>query len=175
MTSPAPSLPPHSEAAAAPKPGEGLAAALGRIPSGLFVITWREGDTDRAMLASWVMQAGFVPPAVSLAVAPTRDLLAAIDRGVPMVINVLTESQRPLLARFGKPAAPGDDPFVGLTVLRTASGTAALQVSGGWLECRALSRATAGDHVVVVAEVVGGDCASSEPPLVHVRKNGLRY
>ena len=170
-----PSPPPRPEAAAAPKPGDGLAAALGRIPSGLFVITWREGDSDRAMLASWVMQAGFVPPAVSLAVAATRDLLAAIDRGVPLVVNLLTESQRPLLARFGKPAAPGDDPFAGLAVLRTASGTAALQASGGWLECRALSRATAGDHVVVVAEVVGGDCASSEEPLVHVRKNGLRY
>ena len=33
------------------------AAALGRIPSGLFVVAWRVADQDRALLASWIMQA----------------------------------------------------------------------------------------------------------------------
>ena len=155
-------------------PGEGLATALGRIPSGLFVVSWRDADVDRAMLASWVMQAGFAPPSISLAIAPSRDLLAAIDGGLPFAINVLGESQRSLLARFGKPSAAGEDPFAGMPVRRTAHGIATLETCS-WLECRGVSRATAGDHVVVVAEVVGGDSPSGEPPLVHVRKNGLRY
>ena len=158
-----------------PGSGEGVVAALGRIPSGLFVVTWREADVDRAMLASWVMQAGFDPPSVSIAFAPGRDLLAAIDQGIPFVVNLLADSQRPLLARFGKPPAPGDSPFTGLEVHRTGSGTVALAGVAGWLECRAVSRAATGDHVVVVAEVAAGDSASAEGPLVHVRKNGLRY
>ncbi len=167
--------PPPNHASVNPTPGEGLTSALGRIPSGLFVITWVEEGTDHAMLASWVMQAGFVPPSVSIAVAPTRDLLAAIDRGVPFVINLLAESQRSLLARFGRPPAPGTGPFDGLAVARTGNGIATIDGVAGWLECRGTSRAEAGDHVVVVAEVVAGDSALAEGPLVHVRKNGLRY
>ena len=153
----------------------GIPTALGRIPSGLFVVAWRDGDHDRCMLASWVMQAGFAPPSVSVAVAPTRDLLAAIDRGLPFVVNVLGESQRGLLSRFGKPSNPGENPFAGLDTLRTPGGTAALAAASGWIECRATTRAAAGDHVVVVAEVVGGDSGSAGAPLVHVSKNGLRY
>ena len=93
---------------------DATAAALGRIPSGLFVVTWRgrEDDAaaqDRAMLASWVMQGGFVPPLITIAVGTSRDLLAAIDQCTPFVVNVLGESQRSLLARFGRPAARSEE------------------------------------------------------------------
>ena len=157
-----------------------LALALGRIPSGLFVVTWRDGDQDRGMLASWVMQAGFEPPMVTMAVAPGRDLLTAVEAGTPFVINVLAENQRSLLARFGKPAAAGEDPFAGLTVSRAGCGAAALADAAAWLECAAVSRtagsdAVPGDHVVVLARVIAAGTGSDQPPLVHLRKNGLRY
>ncbi len=35
---------------------DSLAAALGRIPSGLFVLTAGSGATETGMLASWVQQ-----------------------------------------------------------------------------------------------------------------------
>ncbi len=127
------------------------------------------------MLASWVIQAGFAPPAISLAVAASRDLLAAIDRGASFVVTILGESQRSLLGRFGKPAAPGEDPFAGLEIVRSAGGAAGIGGSAGWLECRAVSRAAAADHVIIVAEVLSGDSGPATSPLVHLRKNGLRY
>lgn len=149
------------------------AAALGRIPSGLFVVAWRVADQDRALLASWIMQAGFVPPTISVAVATTRDLLAAVDADARFAVSVLGESQRSLAGRFAKPAA---EPFAGLDVQRTASGVAVLADAAAWLECRPLARAvTGGDHVVVVAEVLATAAAEGRAPLVHTRKNGLRY
>jgi len=39
-----------------------LAAALGKVPSGLFVLTAKQGDAETAMLASWVQQCSFDPP-----------------------------------------------------------------------------------------------------------------
>lgn len=170
MTSSTPS-PPAAPVPPAAAPATGIAVALGRIPSGLFVVTWRDGDTDRGMLASWVMQAGFEPPALSVAIAPARDLLAAVDRGATFVVNVLAESQRSLLARFGRPA---DDPFVGLTIERAPGGVAVLADAAAWLECRSAVRAAHGDHVVVIAEVVAAGGTGAEP-LVHLRKSGLRY
>jgi flavin reductase (DIM6/NTAB) family NADH-FMN oxidoreductase RutF len=160
--------PPHSP----PLPAASeIAAALGRVPSGLFVVSWREEAADRCMLASWVMQAGFTPPQVSVAIAESRGLLAAVDQGQPFAVSVLAESQRGLLARFGK---PGTDAFAGLDVHRTASGLAALSDAAAWMECRAVTRAAHGDHVVVIAEVVAAGGAGGEPA-VHVRRNGLRY
>lgn len=172
---------PETPATPAASPSvDGLAAALGRIPSGLFVITWREDGRDRGMLASWVMQAGFAPPLVTVAVAPGRDLLAAIDAGTTFVVNVLADTQRPLLARFGKPAAAGEDLFAGLGVGRAACGAPTLDGAAAWLECTPLTRATGtveapGDHVVVLARAIAAAVGPDVPPLVHLRKNGLRY
>jgi flavin reductase (DIM6/NTAB) family NADH-FMN oxidoreductase RutF len=149
----------------------GIPAALGRIPSGLFVVAWRDGDADRCMLASWVMQAGFAPPQVSVAIAASRELLGALDRGTTFAVSVLADAQRSLLARFGKPA---DDAFAGLAVQRTATGAAVLADAAAWLDCRPTARAAHGDHVVVLAEIVAGGGTGAEPA-VHVRKNGLRY
>jgi len=164
---------------------DGTAAALGRIPSGLFVVTWRADQADgvaadRSMLASWVMQGGFVPPLVTIAVGMSRELLATIDQCAPFVINILGESQRPLLSRFGKPAAAGESPFEGLALLRSPADIAVIADAAAWLECRAVTQAgggggVTGDHVVILARVVAAGVGPEQPPLVHVRRNGLRY
>lgn len=183
MTGSSPSpQPPVGHGAAAPQiPAAGQAdligGALGRIPSGLFVVTWRDAERDRSMLASWVMQAGFIPPTVTVAVAPGRDLLAAIDRGATFVVNVLGEGQRQLLSRFGRPLAADEDPFAGLDVSRAPTGEAILDQSAAWLACTAIGRLAASgtDHVVILATIDAAGVGPAGAPLVHVRKNGLRY
>ena len=47
-----------------PNDPEALAAALGRVPSGLVVLTARHGARETGMLASWVQQCSFDPPQV---------------------------------------------------------------------------------------------------------------
>lgn len=158
-----------------PAPVDTVAMMLGRIPSGLFVVTWREAGRDRGMLASWIMQAGFQPPMITLAVGTSRGLLAVLGDHAAFVVNVLGESQRPLLARFGRPAGAGEDPFDGLPVERAPSGAACIAESVGWLECHATARVDAGDHVVVVATVAAAGVGAGAAPLVHLRRNGLRY
>jgi flavin reductase (DIM6/NTAB) family NADH-FMN oxidoreductase RutF len=180
MTQPQPT--PQDDASSPDAVGASIAAALGRIPSGLFVVAWRETDEspDRGMLASWVMQGGFSPPMITIAVAPSRDLVAAIDQCRPFVVNILSEQQRPLLAKFGRPAAPGENPFADLAVTRTPSGTAAIADAAAWLECRPVSQTGGGgghggDHIVVLARVTAAGTGAELPPLVHLRRNGLRY
>lgn len=150
--------------------------ALGRIPSGLFVITWIEASRDRGMLASWVMQAGFEPPAISIAVGKTRGFLSCSDKGSRFVLNLLGESQRPMVARFGRPSVDGFDPFEGITVSRSPCGLAILGSTATWLECSVMNSVDSGDHRVIVASVACGGAESTvDPPLIHLRKNGLRY
>lgn len=44
--------------------------AVGRVVGSLCVLSARVGDAESAMLASWVSQASFVPPGLTIAVSP---------------------------------------------------------------------------------------------------------
>jgi len=163
-------------------PTESVGTLLGRIPSGLFIVTWRADDADRTMLTSWLMQAGFEPPAISIAVGRDRQFLkAAGDREFCFVVNLLGDSQRGLLGRFGKPATDEHDPFAGLTISRSPSGAAILPDTVGWMECRVRPRAETtdasgpGDHVIVIGDIIVAGTNTADAPLVHLRKSGLHY
>src|SRR3954463_16491360 len=79
-----------------------LAAAVGRIPSGLFVVTARNGSAETGMLASWVQQCSFEPLQVSVAIRPGRPLVAWLTPGAAFTVNVLERGQTDLLVHFGK-------------------------------------------------------------------------
>jgi flavin reductase (DIM6/NTAB) family NADH-FMN oxidoreductase RutF len=156
-------------------PSGALAAALGRIPSGLFVLTVRSGDAETAMLASWVQQCSFDPPQVTVAVNKARDVLEALTEGALFVLNILPEGGKALVAHFGKGFATGEDAFEGLEVRRDGENPPVLLAAHAYLACRAVSRVEAGDHVLFIARVTAGAVLHDGKPTVHVRKNGLKY
>ncbi len=43
--------------------------AVGRVVGALCVLSAKDGDAESAMLASWVSQASFVPPGITIAVS----------------------------------------------------------------------------------------------------------
>lgn len=152
-----------------------VASALGRLPSGLYVLTARRDDRETGMLASWIMQAGFVPPMVTVALAMDRPLAGWLAAGTTFAINILSAEQRPLLAHFGRGFTEEEPAFDGLELRRSAEGIPLLSGTVGNLLCQPRSHVDSGDHHVFLASVVGGHVDSELPPLVHIRKNGLRY
>jgi flavin reductase (DIM6/NTAB) family NADH-FMN oxidoreductase RutF len=157
------------------EPSESLAAALGRIPSGLFVLTMRNGDNETGMLASWVQQCSFDPPQVSVALNKTRDALAWLPDGAVFVLNIIPEGGKTLVAHFGKGFAPNEPAFEGLKITREHETPPVLLASHAYLVCRVVSRVDAGDHVLVIGRVTAGAVLHDGKPTVHLRKNGLRY
>ncbi|MCE9565648.1 MAG: flavin reductase family protein [Planctomycetes bacterium] len=149
--------------------------ALGRIPSGLFVLTARHGGQETGMLASWVQQCSFDPPQVSVAVRSGRYVLDWLTDGAAFVVNVIPEGGKALIAHFGKGFEPGEPAFEGLEVRRDGKEPPVLLTAHAYLECRVVNRIEAGDHVLVIGRVVSGALQHHGGPIVHVRKNGLRY
>lgn len=150
-------------------------AALGRIPSGLFVLTVRVGGADTGMLASWVQQCSFDPPQVSVALRKGRDVLDGLADGAGFVVNVVPEGGKALVGHFGKGFGPGEPAFDGLEVRRVGDFPPVVLAAHAWLGCRVVGRCDAGDHVLVVGRVEAGGVLADGKPTVHVRKNGLRY
>lgn len=152
-----------------------VAAALGRVPSGLFVLTARNGTRETGMLASWVQQCSFEPPQVSVAVHKGRAVLPWLtDDNVPLVVNVLPEGAKKYVAHFGKGVEAGEPAFDGLPVDR-AHAAPVLTEALAYLECRVSGWTDAADHVLFVLEVVGGAVLHDGRPATHVRRSGKHY
>ncbi len=157
-------------------PSQECAMALGRVPSGLFILTARHHDRETGMLVSWVQQCGFEPPLVTAALKRGRDVLAWLQPGSAFTLNLLGEGQTNFLSHFGKGFALEQPAFAGLRVERHPGEAPVLLDALGYLLCRVQAHYPAGDHELFVASVEGGRLLQGDGrPMVHVRKSGLRY
>jgi flavin reductase (DIM6/NTAB) family NADH-FMN oxidoreductase RutF len=127
------------------------------------------------MLASWVMQAGFHPPMVTVAVRQDRYVAQWLSAGEPFILNVLCQHQKGMIGHFGHGFEPGAAAFEGIEVERNSAGLAILAAALGHLECTPRRNLDSGDHRIFLAEVTAGRLQSEERPMVHVRKSGLHY
>jgi flavorubredoxin len=100
-----------------------LEKALGRISSGLYIITAKKGELTSAMLASWVNQASFQPLGFTVAVAKDRAIESLMQVGDHFVLNILEEGKHlPLMKHFLKRFAPGADRFAGVRTRPATNG-----------------------------------------------------
>jgi flavin reductase (DIM6/NTAB) family NADH-FMN oxidoreductase RutF len=151
-------------------------AVLGRVPSGIYILTVGTGERATGMLASWVMQAGFEPPMVSIAVKHGRYVGDWIAAGEPFVLNLLGEGQAALRKHFSGGFEPDAPAFEGLSISHCARGVPILNDALGHMECEPVRHVDSGDHRVFLAKVVRGKLRdASAKPLVHVRKSGTNY
>ena len=151
-----------------------LARALGRLPSGLYIVTTKGPDGPLGFLGSFVQQFGFEPPTVAVAIGKDRDHLAATRESGTFALNVLDPGSKHLMPPFfGK--FDGDGPFDGLNARDGQLGAPLLTDALAWLDCKVCGEHEVGDHVVVFGEVLGGELAREGDPNVHLRKNGLSY
>jgi len=156
-------------------PQASLAAALGKLPSGLFILTYGPGRTGSARLVSWVQQCSFEPPLVTIALNRSKIPPELQQAAAPFVLNQLGAGHTRLLSHFGKGFAAEEPCFQGIDVFDAASGPAILEMAVAYLECQLAERVAAGDHDLLIARVISGDIRSEDSPYVHIRKSGLRY
>lgn len=151
--------------------------ALGRIPSGVFVLGAREGGRTVGMLSSWVQQVAFDPPAISLAIARDRPIRPVILATRRVAVSVLAEGDMDLMRRFARPRPTGgDDAFEGAETFAAPSGLPVLARALAWLDCELIDTLDfGGDHELLVARVLAGDVLRQGPSFTHVRGNGFHY
>jgi len=154
---------------------QALAAALGRVPSGLFILTVGSDGQATGMLASWVQQCSFDPPQISLAMKAGRHAADLLTDRAAFVVNILPAGANDLLKHFGKGFGPGEPAFTGLDVYPTAEGVPVLRAALAHLDCRVAGRFDGGDHDLVIGRVIGGRLHAEGQPAVHIRKSGAHY
>jgi flavin reductase (DIM6/NTAB) family NADH-FMN oxidoreductase RutF len=157
------------------EPDPGLAAALGRIPSGVSILTARRGEQASGMLTSWVQQCAFEPPHVSVGIKQGRPMNAWLTVGSQFNLNLLGDSQTKFVSHFGRGFALDAPAFENIELAASAANQPALVAALAVLECEVTNRVSVGDHDLILARVLAGAMQGSEEPMVHLRKSGFRY
>ncbi|MDJ0733727.1 MAG: diflavin flavoprotein [Nostocaceae cyanobacterium] len=161
----------------ATQPATSVEQAVGRLIGSLCVVTAKQGDISSAMLASWVSQASFNPPGLTIAVAKDRALESLMHSGNKFVLNILKEGNHlGLMKHFLKPFAPGQDRFADVKSDTANNGSPILTDALAYLECSVKDRMEVGDHWLVYAAVEDGQVFNPDGvTAVHHRKSGNHY
>jgi flavin reductase (DIM6/NTAB) family NADH-FMN oxidoreductase RutF len=149
-----------------------MGKALGRVPSGLFVISAKCQDKEDAVLASWVNQCSFDPPALTIALGTLRSARLLVEASSAFIVNVLPKDDMTLLKHFSRPS---EDVFKGIKTRKGLNGIRILTEAVAYMECEVSQTMQYGDHVLYVGEIIGGKTLKGGDPYIHVRDNGFNY
>ncbi|MFF3510873.1 flavin reductase family protein [Streptomyces sp. NPDC002573] len=151
-----------------------LRAVFRRHAAGVAVITARGDDGPVGFTATSLTSVSAEPPLVSFGIGLGASSWPAVSQAGHVGVHILGEHQEALAGTF---ARSGADRFGAPTGWREGPhGVPVLDDVLAWLVCRVVARVPAGDHRLVVAEVVHGDPSGTGRPLLYHqgRFNGLR-
>ncbi|MBC8108721.1 MAG: flavin reductase [Anaerolineae bacterium] len=153
-----------------------IGKALGRIPSGVFVLTAAHDGERMAMLASWVQQAAFEPPAISIAIAKGRPIAKLIRQSGLLAVSIVPENDKSLMKRYARGVKDGEDPFAGVAVSQSPAGVPILSGALGWIEAKLIQTCDFGaDHEILVGQVTAAQLLRDGTAFTHQRGNGFHY
>lgn len=155
-----------------------LGAVLGRIPSGLFILTAACEDRRAGMLVSFVQQICFEPPTIALAIGKGRAIMPLISESRRFGLCQLAKDDRLTMRKFSRPSELGEDPFLGFELAPSTLPDVPLVASAmSVMECElACHMDVEGDHDLFVGRVLHAAMLAEETePHIHLRKNGLNY
>ncbi len=137
--------------------------ALGRFATGITVVTTRDGGFDHAMTANAFTSVSLDPPLVLVCVEKESRFHDAVLASGEWGVSVLNAGARPLSQWFATRGRPLHDQLARAPHRRGGqTGVALLDDAVSWLECRTWSVTSAGDHSVVIGEVIGAEVRAED-------------
>jgi flavin reductase (DIM6/NTAB) family NADH-FMN oxidoreductase RutF len=154
--------------------------ALSRFAAGVVVVTAREtGETsdtpasdDVGMTATAFLSVSLDPPLVLVSLRHLARMRAVLDAQPLWAVSLLSQSQRHVAGRFAIPGRVSDRLMFADVPHRRGPVSGAPLVGGALatLECRTHKIVEAGDHSLVIGEVLAAELPSPEGlPLLHFR------
>jgi flavin reductase (DIM6/NTAB) family NADH-FMN oxidoreductase RutF len=156
------------------KDREKIGAAIGKIPSGCSILTVEHAGRSSGLLVSWVQQAAFEPPSISVCLKRGRSIAQLIEASKRFLLNVIGEESTAMFRHFGRGFSLDEDAFARLRTTPTEFGPM-IESCIAHLGCRMTQKIAVGDHDLYVAEVVAGGIVNGATPYCHLRSTGLSY
>ncbi|MFX0538313.1 flavin reductase family protein [Ornithinimicrobium sp. Y1847] len=145
--------------------------AMGRFATGVAVVTSSLRGHDVALTVDSLTSVSLDPVLLLVSLHAEARVLEAVESGSPWGVSVLTARQRGLAEWLGEPGRPLHNQLARVPHEQgEITGVALVQEALSTFECRTYAVHPAGDHSLVVGEVVGMRARlTDEPALVHYR------
>jgi flavin reductase (DIM6/NTAB) family NADH-FMN oxidoreductase RutF len=149
--------PPASESERGAGHVAGLAEALAYFATGVTLVLVADGRDDIGATVSAFCPVSLSPPLVLVSLIAGSYPAEVLSRVDLFAVTMLSAGQRALAGRFAVAGRPGARLLLEGTPHRRGEKSGALIPEGGLaaLECAASQRLPAGDHLLVVARVLG--------------------
>jgi len=134
--------------------GQALFELFQQITHGVYIVGVTHRGEDNAFTAAWLMQLSFDPPLLALSVNPHHRSYALLMESAVFSVNVLGEGQLYLAKHFAQPA--GANKLAGVPWCRKTTGAPVLSDAIAYFDCRLRRRVSAGDHELIMGQVVDG-------------------
>jgi flavin reductase (DIM6/NTAB) family NADH-FMN oxidoreductase RutF len=143
-----------------------------RLTNGLYVVGVAHGDQRNAFTAAWITQVSFDPLLLALSINPTHASYPILTAAGVFSVSILRRGQLELARHFGTQSGRAVDKLAGQRWQPALAGAPVLLDAGAYLECRVISRYAAGDHQLVLAQVVGGRVLAAEAATMTYAETG---
>lgn len=138
---------------------------LGHFATGVAIVT-ANGPDERSvgMTANSVTSVSLEPPLLLVCVDHKAGVHAPLVGAHEFAINILSASQETLARRF---ADEHDDRFDGVGYHRSQRGLVLIDGTLAHIECERYACHEAGDHTILIGQVMGGETADGGPLLYY--------
>ena len=141
--------------------------ALRRFASGITVVTVANGTELHGMTASSFAAVSLTPPLILVSLEKGSRTRSLVMNAREFGVNVLADHQEFVAKAF---SLPGHKPFEEMKYRVGVNNAPLLDGAIAWLECRVQNTVDAGDHDIVIGEVLY--CGANDgSPLVYFNRD----
>ncbi len=144
---------------------ENIDSLIKQISHGVYVIGVSDGEHRNAFTAAWVMQVSFNPLLLAFSINPAHYSYQLLQSGGVCTVNVLAQDQYAIAAHFGDSTLK--DKMSGFQWQTAKTGAPVLSESLAYFDCQVSHYADAGDHKIVVCQVIAAAALNSGRPLLY--------
>lgn len=157
----------------APEDQQWFRRVLGQFPTGITAITATVGAEPVGMVVGSFTSVSLDPPLVAFLPSKTSTTWPRIEAAGSFCVNVLGTDQEEVCHAL---MAKDPDAFTRLGwTTETCTGAPALTDAVAWIDCRVAQVVDAGDHWLVIGEVVDLDVGRPQTPLIFFRGGYGRF
>ncbi|HWA15341.1 MAG TPA: flavin reductase family protein, partial [Gemmatimonadales bacterium] len=143
-----------------------------RLTAGVYVIGVAEGSHRDAFTAAWVTQVSFDPLLIALSIHPEHASYPLLHATGAFTINILPTDRIDLAGHYGTVSGRDRDKLQGQAWRPSTRGCPILMDAIAAMECESVAEYPAGDHVLVVARVTGGELFARDAEPLGYRATG---
>ncbi len=138
-----------------------LRRALGTFATGVTVVTTMDADDrPRGFTANSFTSVSLDPPLILVCLARTAASCPVFHAAKSYAVNILSEDQKAVSTAFSSRAA---DRFAPVDWSTRATGCPIIAGVVAWLDCRMHEVVDAGDHTILIGQIIDYDYAASSP------------